>query len=135
MGLAVWAHATFGGETSVLELRFSILTIGIWIKTIFCSAKLQTRVLLIFNRLVFFPLAVGASGCLVIFEANTPQIGLDAHDTRINLLPIWCDSYLAPEIGYPLLKKKVRSTVRGSTICSYSATALRFESTRQGLPM
>jgi hypothetical protein len=90
MGLAVWAHATFGGETSVEELRFSILTTGVWIGTIFCTpCKMQTRVLLIFNRLVFFPSqAVGASGCLVISEARTPQIGLGAHDTRVTLLPI-----------------------------------------------
>lgn len=54
-------------------------------------AKMQTRVLLIYNRLVFSPPsshAVGASGCLVIFEARTPQIRLGAHDTRITLLPI-----------------------------------------------
>lgn len=48
---------------------------------------------------------VGASGCLVIFEARTLHIGLGAHETRITLLPIYCDSYLTFAMGYPLLKK------------------------------
>lgn len=54
MGLAVWAHATFGGETSVEELRFSILIIGIWIETIVLRVKMQNSCFIDFQPFSLF---------------------------------------------------------------------------------
>lgn len=109
MGLAVWAHATFGGETSVKELRFLFLQLEFGLRPYsVLRAKNADSCFINFQPFSLFPPsshAVGASGCLVISEARTLHIGLGAHETRIILLPIYCDSYLTFAMGYPLLKK------------------------------